>query len=138
MEKTEEIGDDLAARIGLGAPDARRPGTRIAYARIAVRFSNSYSRVPVRGPGATGRRLGRPLAGPVLSPRRGIVHAPDPTGLDPTAAGPGPASGEGHDSRQNIYPSRSFPTDTHMCHVHTRIHMQDNFKRRAPGSGSTY
>jgi hypothetical protein len=30
MEKAEEIGDDLAARIGMGAPDAptpRRPGT---------------------------------------------------------------------------------------------------------------
>ena len=65
MEKTEEIGDDLAARIGLGAPDARRPGTRIAYARIAVRFSNSYSRVPVRGPLA--RRAGDSAG-----------HSPDP------------------------------------------------------------
>lgn len=30
MEKAEEIGDDLAARIGMGAPDAptpRRPGS---------------------------------------------------------------------------------------------------------------
>lgn len=35
MEKTEEIGDDLAARIGLGAPDARRPGTRIAVTPVS-------------------------------------------------------------------------------------------------------